>query len=587
MGNESYLQKLSENQYLAIKQKGNVLLTAIPGSGKTRTLTNKILYEYSEKEYKKIVAITYTNRASEEMIERIINQLGIIPDNIWIGTIHKFCLEFILRKFSSHSEYLSKPFSILGEDDDEKLLDELKKKYNIGIYSKIDYSLSVYGVPNEKKYFDFVNEYYTIQRESRKINFNLILFESFKLLYENPNICINLSSMIRYLCVDEYQDTQELQYQIISLIYKSSKRFNMFFVGDPNQAIYTGLGGVVKSKDELEKNFETDFEELVLDECYRSSQEIIDFYKQFSLAKVEMKSATTKYENSTIIIDGTVQKNNLIDKICEIINENLEIGIPENEICIVAPQWFFLYDISTKIKQKLPDVKFDAPNIIPLKRDEENICYKLSKIILTKYTFYNKNRILHIMKEIKKQLNDEYSINLQYTPIELLKILFSCETNDLIGTEYLKNSLINFFTKINLYEFFSKNITEYINMTLERIKLCEKYGIEDSRLSFEKSLRSKEGIVVSTIHGVKGDEFRVVIAFGLLEGYVPHWNSILDTGTAREDSKKLLFVLCSRAKEKLYLFAENDRTTKKGDLYVMNKDLIQAIVDNKKFDDLN
>ena len=71
MGNESYLQKLSENQYLAIKQKGNVLLTAIPGSGKTRTLTNKILYEYSEKEYKKIVAITYTNRASEEMIERI------------------------------------------------------------------------------------------------------------------------------------------------------------------------------------------------------------------------------------------------------------------------------------------------------------------------------------------------------------------------------------------------------------------------------------------------------------------------------------------------------------------------------------
>ena len=163
----------------------------------------------------------------------------------------------------------------------------------------------------------------------------------------------------------------------------------------------------------------------------------------------------------------------------------------------------------------------------------------------------------------------------------------SCETNDLIGTEYLKNSLINFFTKINLYEFFSKNITEYINMTLERIKLCEKYGIEDSRLSFEKSLRSKEGIVVSTIHGVKGDEFRVVIAFGLLEGYVPHWNSILETGTAREDSKKLLFVLCSRAKEKLYLFAENDRTTKKGDLYVMNKDLIQAIVDNKKFDDLN
>lgn len=584
MSNDIYLQKLSDNQLEAIKNKNNVLLTAIPGSGKTRTLTNKILYEYEELEYKKIVAITYTNRAAEEMNERIINQLGIIPNNIWIGTIHKFCLEFILRKYSSRSKYLSKPFSILGEDDDDKLKEELKEKYEVYRFDNIDYSLSIDGTPNEKKYYDYVNEYYAIQRTKRSINFNLILYEAYQLLHDNPDICLNLSVIIKYLCVDEYQDTQELQYQILSLIYKATKKFNIFVVGDPNQAIYAGLGGVVKNKTELETCFETKFDELVLDECYRSSQEIIDFYKQFALKEIEMKAFDNNYYGSEIIIEENIQKEELVEKICEIVKQNIERGIPEKEICIIAPQWHFLYDISSKIKQKLPDLKFDAPNIIPLKKDEENICYKLSKLLLTNYSFYNKNRIIHIVKDIKKQLIDEFGINIELSYFEFIKIILSSRTEDVIGTEYLKNSLINIFKNIGLYEEFSYIIDEYIEMTSHKIELYKKWGIEDDRLSFEKSLRSKDGIVVSTIHGIKGDEFRVVIAFGLLRGYVPHWNSIY-ANTEQEDSKKLLFVLCSRAKEKLYLFAERGRKTQKGDELETNKELKQALI-NIKYNDL-
>ena len=573
MSNIRYLQKLSEEQYNAIKSEDNILLTAIPGSGKTRTLTNKILYEYSEEEYKKIIAITYTNRASEEMEERIINQIGIIPNNIWIGTIHKFCLEFILRKYSSYSEFLSKPFKIMGEEDDDNLKSELRRKYNVKKFDQIDYTLSVDGRPNEKLYGHLVNEYYDIQRKNKTINFNLILYEAYKMLKDNNNISRNISATIKYLCVDEYQDTQELQYQILSLIYKSSKRFNMFFVGDPNQAIYTGLGGVVKSKNDLEITFDTKFNELLLDKCYRSNQNIIDFYNKFSLKKLDMISCAKEYNNPIININTEIHKDNLISEIGKIINKNLKIGIPEKEICIIAPQWFFLYDVSNKLRMENPELRFDAPNIIPLKKDDENICYKLSKILLTNYSFYNKNRVSIIMNDIKKQLLDEYSLNIEYTTYELLKILFKSKTTDNIGTEYLRNSLINFFSALNLIDIFYDEILSYISETMLKIKLYEKYGMEDDKLSFEKSLRSREGIVVSTIHGIKGDEFRVVIAFGLLEGYIPHWDSIFNTDTAREDSKKLLFVLCSRAKEKLYLFAETGRKTTKGDNYKINKEI--------------
>lgn len=579
MSNTSYLQKLSEEQYNAIISDKNILLTAIPGSGKTRTLTNKILFEYEKFEYRKIIAITYTNRASEEMEERIINQIGEIPQNIWIGTIHKFCLEFILRKYSSHSPFLSKPFSILGEEDDDKLIKELKSKYNVDLYATIDYSLSENGLPNERKYYDFAYEYYDIQRKTRKINFNLILYESYLLLKNNSFIALNLASMFKYLCVDEYQDTQELQYQILAILYKASKKFSMFFVGDPNQAIYTGLGGVVKNKKELELIFDTEFEELELTKCYRSNQKIIDFYHNFALKKINMVSCNKTYLRPLIYINNLINKDNLIDAISKIIEDNIKQGIPEKDICIIAPQWTFLYDISSKLKMRLPEIKFDAPNIIPLKKDEENICYKLSKLILTNYSFYNKNRVLRIMKDIKQQLFDEYCITVDFSEYELLKLLFSSETEDVIGTEYLKNTLISFFEKINLIDIFREKILEYITETAIKIHLYQKYGIEDNRLSFEKSLRSKEGIVVSTVHGIKGDEFRVVISFGLLRGYLPHWNSIYETKTEKEDSNKLLFVLCSRAKEKLYLFAETGRINNKGTPYEINRELNAVLKD--------
>ncbi|MDE6141277.1 MAG: UvrD-helicase domain-containing protein, partial [Bacilli bacterium] len=302
MHNRYLLQKLSQNQLDAIEESGNLLLVAIPGSGKTRTLTNKVLYEYDTNASRLIVAITYTNRAVEEMRERIFNQLGFIPSNIWIGTIHKFCLDFIIRKYSRFSVTLSKPFTIIGEKDSKDLKKRLLDKYGLRSDNYIDYTLDVFGNVKEKYIPAYVREYYKELLDMRMIDFNYILYEAYKILNAQELVAKQLSSLISVLCIDEYQDTQELQYQILSLIYKKRKEIKLFIVGDPNQAIYTNMGGVVKSKEELEEMFETGFSQKQLDCCYRSHQKVIDFYRNFALQDFEMNSGNVIYNAPEIKI---------------------------------------------------------------------------------------------------------------------------------------------------------------------------------------------------------------------------------------------------------------------------------------------
>lgn len=576
MKNSNLIQKLSDIQMDAISADDNILLVAIPGSGKTRTLTNKILYEYDCNDIKKTVAITYTKRAADEMRERIVNQIGEVPNNIWIGTIHKFCLDFIIRKYSRFSQRLSKPFSIIGEDDLKKLKDRLLEKYKLSNDYNINYTLDVNGNVNETIYTDYVKDYYNELFRMKKIDFNYILYESYKLLRDNVLVARNLSHIIRFLCIDEYQDTQELQYQILSLIVKQNKKIGLFIVGDPNQAIYTGLGGVVKSKAQLEVLFGVPFVQKQLDCCYRSHQEIIDFYSIFALEKFEMKSGNYDYSSPYIEIDCEITSGELVNRVRDILIDLRSQGIEDKEICIVAPQWHFLYDFSNKLRKELPDFKFDAPNVLPLKRDDENVIYKLCKIFLTKYSFTNKNRILFIVQEIMQQLKDEYGIDLHMNRYDLLKNILASRTSDEQATLYLKNSLISFFNNINVLEIFYDDIHDFVLTTEMRIETYKRFGLEDDKLSLERSLRSREGVVVSTAHSIKGEEYRAVIAFGLLEGYLPHWNSIYG-GTAREDSKRLLFVICSRAKDKLYLLCERDRVTKRGELYKVNVDIKNVI----------
>lgn len=440
-------------------------------------------------------------------------------------------------------------------------------------------TLNTEGKPNSVNYKEFVTEYYDLLLDNNMVDFNYILFETYKMLHENTRIRKNLSKLIRVICIDEYQDTQELQYQILGLLTKNSTDKTIFIVGDVNQAIYIGIGGVVKNKEELEKIFEREFEEQTLTGCYRSNQQIIDFYKKFMCKEHEIISKNSEYINPIIQVNNSITKESLAPQIAHIINDLIENEkIRPEEICIIAPQWNLLYDFSNKIRELLPDIPFDAPGIIPLKKDEENIIYKISEILLSNFSFYNKNYLERLANEILKQFQDEYSINLNINKKDFLNYCYEIKKIDVtVATDYLKETLFCLFDKLDIKQFFQSQIEEFIQGTIDRIEKYKRYGIEDDKIFFEKALRSKKGIVITTAHGVKGEEYRVVISFALLYGFIPHWDTICNHEERRDsESKKLLYVICSRAKEKLFLFAENNRKTSKGFLYEINPQLMEV-----------
>lgn len=568
------LQKLSVEQANAIYYSGDVLLTAIPGSGKTRSLINKIIHEHDDLDNRLIIAITYTRRAADEVLDRIYEQLGKIPSTIWVGTIHKFCLDFIVRGYGSYSDKFSKKFEIISEPDQEKIKQFLYEKYKLARFAQVDFTLDLYGNPNEKRNVKLVQDYYETIFDQNYIDFNYILYESYRILSEYTFIANQLSILIKFILIDEYQDTQELQYQVLALL-SHNKNINFFIVGDSNQAIYEGIGGVVKSRDELDLLFARNFKELHLTGCYRSNQEIIDLYTNFAVTNLVMKSLTKEFQNPTIKLIDNFNKKETFDEIIRIITDLIGQGYEEYEICVVAPQWYHLYEFSNEIKKRLPNLKLDAPNLVPLKKDDDGIINKISRLLLTNFDYYNLTRIRWLAQEIIKQFDEEHGFRIKITVNDLLNIISESKTNESVGTVFLRNSLNNIFSNLGLSSYFQTHIDEFIQGTIERIIHYQRQGLEDDRVYFEQSLRSKSGVVVSTIHGVKGEEYRAVIAFGLLEGYIPHWNDIINQPPiiTRTRSKKLLFVLCSRAKEKLYLFAENDRETNKGDILVINKDL--------------
>eukprot|EP01136_Pigoraptor_vietnamica_P016826 Opistho-1_new@61195 len=183
---------LNEEQETAILEENSVLLIACPGSGKTRTLTYKIAYELSRlnstKEF--VIAITYTNNAADEIKERV-ELLGIDTTQLWIGTIHSFCMEWILKPYHLYSDRLKNGFKIYNSFDSEKLLTTLCAKYSnpeVSFYDfqyyatiKGTYEFTSKNSNQDKHIQSILQEYFSILEESDQLDFEQILFYAYEL----------------------------------------------------------------------------------------------------------------------------------------------------------------------------------------------------------------------------------------------------------------------------------------------------------------------------------------------------------------------------------------------------------------------
>ncbi|WP_062352262.1 UvrD-helicase domain-containing protein [Bacillus kwashiorkori] len=585
------LEGLNSHQIDAVLSKRNTLVIACPGSGKTRVLTRKIAYELENLESKKkyVVALTFTNRAAEE-IQKRLDEMGISQEQLWAGTIHSFCYQWIIQPYSVYEPNLVHGFSIIDENKKNMILNQLKEKnslpYNVNINTSFDRKGHYL---NEDRYKnEIASEFHQSILQNKEIDFDLILYYSNRLLENYPKIRFHLANLFGYIFVDEYQDTQDLQYAIIGQIIKEScNDCKLFLVGDPDQAIYESLGGIAKTPYEIQGD--TGNEEIVVKELpgnYRSSQRVIDFFRNFQSTDVNIKALGANSEKAGIItLDTVTDKNNLPNEFAKIITQNIESGVKPNEICIIAPQWYFLTPLAKKLKSLLPNVPFDAPGLTPLPRNKENLWWRLSRLFLTEITPETSLNRFRWIRQIIEQINTYTNGTLGFEHKDCrkyLRLINSIKPRETEGVRYLEIAFKSFFEALeidlNIHPVLNDQLYAFFKSINKRYESKEFDGIPSDVNYFKSVFSADKGIVINTCHGVKGEEFETVIAFGLLWGYVPHWSSIINKPKyeAQSASKKMLYVIGSRAKTNLHLFAEQGRTTINGFPYRINENLAEV-----------
>lgn len=567
------LENLSDEQKRVVESDKNIILTACPGSGKTRTLTYRLAYQTvnSPLSNKLNIAITFTNRAANEIENRLID-MGIESSNVWTGTIHQFCMRYIIQPYSMYSKRLFKGYTIIDEYVKDKYINGIKEELGI----KIDY------YENPLTNCHILKAYNEKLRKNKEIDFDMILKYSNLLLEENSFISENIASLINCIFVDEFQDTNELQYLILSKIFKANKSIIIMFVGDINQAIYGTLGGCAKSKSELDILYDTDFSEMSLTGCYRSTQRIVNLYKRFEIKETGVVSVSNiKNEEGIAKYNYKISKDDLINKIATIIKTELANGIKAEDICILEPQWYGLFNLSKQLRSLLPDVSFDSPDISPIKYDPLNPFYLIAQLL-----FMPKGEKTYLKKKIANELisifKNEFNLVISENIInyDIITAINCCRNIDSDGINCFRAAISSVFSLLEIdiqsEDSLSNMQIHYFEKINDRI---EKYQLEKSYESISKYFCERQGIVISTIHGIKGEEYHTVIAFDLLNGKLPNWNIICnhDSTFRQIEANKLLYVLCSRAKKNIYLFSETGRTTKKGVKLTPTDELIRLI----------
>ncbi|MBZ9905271.1 ATP-dependent helicase [Mesorhizobium sp. BR115XR7A] len=564
---------LNDEQEAAVNEEKNVFLVACPGSGKTRALTYKIASQLSKLESEKqwVVAITYTHRAADEIHERIEN-LGVDTSQLWIGTIHSFCLEWILKPYAIYHDALKYGFRVINSHDTERLLSEVCSPYrypNITHWDCNHYYTPAGRVltchaPRRLNVASALDQYHALLLQNRQIDFELILHFAHELIISQPTISKLLSSLFSYVLVDEYQDTKEIQYAILASILRAGGgKVGAFIVGDPNQAIYGSLGGYAITAAEFSEMAGVDFKEMDLSRNYRSSERIVGYFGNYNVyaTKISAEGKDRQYA-SLISFDPLTARDGLEEELVRLVRYSIETaGIAPNEICILAPQWVHLASMTRRLVAALPEYGFDGPGMVPFARDIDNFWYKLSKIVLTQASPHMYVRRFRWIGDVLGALGDAGVAIGKLTRKSLLRTCNSITIGEEDGLAYLEQFFDALFATIGVdfraFPALAEHHDAFFESSRARIQRLQAEGAEyiGEIATFKRVFEGRKGITVSTIHGVKGAEYDTVISYALLEGMVPNFNDL----TPAESACKLLYVIGSRARKNLHLLSERGR----------------------------
>ena len=608
----SILDGLNKEQREAAEHiDGPVLILAGAGSGKTRTVTYRIAHMVREKGISplNILALTFTNKAAKEMKERAEALVGNDIHNLQISTFHSFSVR-LLRIYGEKLGY-GKNFNIYDTDDQKSLISKIMKELNVqddstpgkianrisklkekGIDIKTIEREVDLRVPSNRVFFDIYDKYDKTLRSSNAMDFSDLILNANKLL-DNSEVLERVQERYRYIIVDEYQDTNDLQYEIINKI--ASKYNNICVVGDEDQSIYAFRGANINNI----LNFERDYKNALvikLEKNYRSTERILNAANELirnnksSRGKKLWTDAGKGEKIQVFNAANTFDEANFIAE--EIVRKNRE-GVPFKDMAVL-----YRTNAQSRVleeKMLLNNIKYRVYGGMQFfqRREVKDLLAYLS-VINNIQDNLNFVRIINVPKrsigdksvakfaEIAAQKGISLFESLKYidevsglraAAKEKLKDFYRLLTDVLENLEHMTVSEI-FQEILNRTKYIDsiednkedrvKNIEELMNSIreIEReypgITLSE-YLEFISLTSATDSMDDEENFVkLMTIHSSKGLEFDFVFIAGMEEGLFPGEASILNDEDLEEE-RRLCYVAITRAKKELRLSHASER----------------------------
>ena len=611
------LEGLNNKQYEAVTStEGPCLVIAGAGSGKTKVLTHKIAYLIQEKGVKPwdILAITFTNKAANEMKERIANLVGESAKDIWMGTFHSICVR-ILRRFIDRIGFETS-FIIFDTSDQKTLVKNCLKDLSIddkmfndrAVLSEISNAKNEMLTPAEyqaKAMGDFRKEkistvyelYQKRLKENNAIDFDDIINYTIKILQENEDVREYYCNKFRYILVDEYQDTNKSQFTLVTILASAYK--NITAVGDNDQGIYSFRGADISNI----LNFEKDFKGtkiIKLEQNYRCTGNIL------KAANAVIKNNEVKYkkalwtENEEGSLPKVYQAKNEYDEGTYIVEQ---IEHLKREEYYKYSDFAILYRMNTQSRaiedilrrENIPykiigglkfyerkEIKDTIAYLRLIQNPNDNLSLRriinepkrgIGKTSLDKIEALSNETEISMYEIIKRA--DEFGLNRVFlnsrefvNAIEELRAKKDdIKISDLIKETLKKSGYTQALENENTIEAENRieNLDEFLTVAIEfedesaDNKLSD--FLEGITLSsdIDNMEETEETVTLMTLHSAKGLEFPVVFLVGMEEGIFPGYKSIGEPKELEEE-RRLCYVGITRAKEHLFLTCSKQRT---------------------------
>ena len=603
------LNKLNKEQREAVETiRGPLLILAGAGSGKTRVLTYRIAYLIENGVYPgNIIAITFTNKAAQEMKERVESLVESNGNYMWISTFHSACVRILRQDIDKIG--FNKNFVIYDTQDQEKLIKECLKELNLDekvfppkeVLSKIG-SLKDVLVDADYYYKKYSNDYknrriaeiYELYQKKLKSNnaldFDDIIMNTVKLLKANPDILSYYQRKFLYILVDEYQDTNKAQYEFVNLLAKS--RRNLCVVGDDDQSIYGWRGADVRNILDFEKDY-PEAKVIKLEENYRSTKKILDaanFVIQNNEQRKEKRLWTRNHEGENIKLyragNEREEADFIVSEIIKLTNagrsySDFAVLYRTNAMSRIIEEAFVTANVPYRVYGGLKF--YDRKEVKDILSYLKFVNNPIDNISLERIVNIPKRGIGDATLEKIRQYSNENNISLFNSMENAEKIdglgkkavssiiKFAEIINNLImqkDTMKVSDMILEVLEKTGYQKELENENTDEANQRLENLKELYSAAVEFEEKSEESSLpdflervalvsdtddlNSNGCITLMTIHTAKGLEFPTVFIAGMEEGIFPHYSAQTDVKELEEE-RRLCYVGITRAKEVLYL----------------------------------